>query len=299
MKTKKLIIVAGATGIGKTNLVIRLAQKFKSEILSADSRQFYKELNIGVAKPTKKQLNDIKHHFIGHISIQENYSVGQYEKDGLKLLNQLFKKNDILFLCGGSGLYIDALCEGLNIFPDIKNNIKIRTTKDLKEKGINHLIKELKIVDKNTYDIIDKKNPRRIIRALEVYRSTGIPFSNYKLTKKKKRDFQTLFISLNYNRDLLYQKINKRTEKMINDGLIDEVKSLYKFKDLKALQTIGYKEVFKYLDGEYDLKKTVEEIKKNTRRYAKRQITWFKKIKYQQYKPTDEEKIIELINNYF
>jgi len=299
LKTKKLIIVGGATGIGKTNLVIRLAQKFKSEILSADSRQFYKELNIGVAKPNKQQLNDIKHHFIGHISIHESYSVGQYEKDGLKLLNQLFKKNDILFLCGGSGLYIDALCEGLNIFPDIKNNIKIKTAKDLKEKGINYLIKELKIVDKNTYDIIDKKNPRRIIRALEVYRSTGIPFSNYKLKKKEKRNFQTLFISLNYNRDLLYQKINRRAEKMMNNGLIDEVRSLYKFKDLKALQTIGYQEVFEYLDGEYDLKKTLEEMKKNTRRYAKRQITWFKKIKYQQYKPNDEEKIIELINNYF
>ena len=190
MKTKKLIVVGGATGIGKTNLVIRLAKKFKSEILSADSRQFYKELNIGVAKPNKQQLNDIKHHFIGHISIHESYSVGQYEKDGLKLLNQLFKKNDILFLCGGSGLYIDVLCEGLNTFPDIKNNIKIKTAKDLKEKGINYLIKELKVVDQNTYDIIDKKNPRRIIRALEVYRSTGIPFSNYKLKKKKKEIFK-------------------------------------------------------------------------------------------------------------
>ena len=283
MKTKKLIVLAGPTAVGKTNISIEIAKEFNSEIISCDGRQFYKELNIGVAKPTPQQLRSVKHHFINHISIKKKYTVGDYEKECLKKLELLFNKHDILFLVGGSGLYIDAICEGLHKFPVINDNIRKELEIELKNKGINYLNQQLEEVDPETYNTIDKNNPRRIIRALEVFKSSQKPYSYYKKKKKPIRKFKTLFIALNQNRSTLYKEINNRTEKMIQNGLVEEVEKLYKHKDLKALQTIGYNEVFKYIEKKYSLENTINEIKKNTRRYAKRQITWFKHEKYIHY----------------
>ena len=295
MKNKKLIVLGGPTAVGKTKFAIKLAKKIKSEIISADARQFYKELNIGVGKPNQKELHTIQHHFIGHLSIENNYSIGKYEKDGLVLLDELFKKYDTLILCGGSGLYIDAITEGLNEFPKINKLIREQLNHEFEVKGLNYLNQELKSVDKVTYDIIDKKNHRRIIRALEVYRSSGIPYSDYKKVDKNKRNFDTLFIALQEDREFLYKKINERVDIMVNNGLIDEVKSLYKYRDKQALQTIGYQEIIRYINKEISAHKAIEEIKKNTRRYAKRQINWFSKSKYQQYNSKQLNEVINLI----
>tara|TARA_B100000902_G_C27289387_1_gene906297 strand:- start:243 stop:1136 length:894 start_codon:yes stop_codon:yes gene_type:complete len=296
---KKLIVIGGPTAVGKTNIAIKLAEKFNSEIISADARQFYKELNIGVAKPTYKQLKKIKHHFISHLSIQQKYSVGQYEHDSLKLFNQLFAKNDILFLCGGSGLYIDAICEGLNEFPEISNNIKEKTNSDFNQKGLDFLIQELKENDIETYHKIDLKNHRRVIRAIEVYRASSTPYSHYINKKKKKRNFSTTYIKLTNNREDIYTCINKRVDMMIKKGLINEAKKLYQYHQLPALKTIGYQEVFSYLEGKISKNNMIEEIKKNTRRYAKRQINWFNKQKYTAFNINDNDKMIEFIKKSF
>ena len=295
--SKILVILGGPTAVGKTDLSIELAKEFKSEIISADARQFYKELNIGVAKPSHIQLKKIKHHFISHISIKTNYSVGQYEQDGLELLKKLFKKNDILFLCGGSGLYIDAICEGLNSFPKIDIATKEKINSELNEEGLDFLIKELKKNDLETYKKIDKKNPRRVMRAIEVYRSSGKPYSSYLKKEKAQRNFKTLFIGLKKNRKDLYIRINLRVEEMIKNGLIEEAKKLYKYKNYQALQTIGYQEVFKYLEDVISKKELVEEIQKNTRRYAKRQINWFSKEKYIPFEINKKNEIISLIQS--
>ena len=294
---KKLIILGGATAVGKTKLSVKLAKKFKSQIISADSRQFYKELNIGVAKPSKLEIKKVIHHFIGHISIEQSYSVGEYEEDGLKLINRLFKKHNILFLCGGSGLYIDAICEGLNTFPKINKKIKEKINSDLKQKGLDFLNEELKSIDLKTYKKIDKQNSRRVIRALEVYRSSGVPYSFYIKKEKKVRDFKTLFITLTKSRKNLYENINDRVDQMITAGLINEAKKLYRHKHTQGLNTIGYQEIFKYLDKKISLERAINEIKKNTRRYAKRQINWFNKKKYHQFDVDGEEDIIEFIKN--
>ncbi|MBE37732.1 MAG: tRNA (adenosine(37)-N6)-dimethylallyltransferase MiaA [Flavobacteriales bacterium] len=294
---KKLIIIGGPTAIGKTEAAIQLADKFHSEIISTDARQFYKELNVGVAKPTSLDLKKIKHHFIGHISIKQKYSVGQFEKDSLELLEQLFKNKDILFLCGGAGLYIDAVCEGLNKFPIIQENIKEKINSDFKLKGLNCLVEELKKNDLDTYNKIDLNNHRRIIRAVEVFRASGKPYSYYINKKKNKRNFSTTYISLTNNREYIYNNINKRVDKMIENGLIDEAKKLYKYNHLQALQTIGYKEVFQYIESKLSKINMIEEIKKNTRRYAKRQINWFNQKKYTPFNSNSNKKIIEFIKN--
>lgn len=294
---KTLIIIGGPTAIGKTNLAIKLAKQFKSEIISADARQFYKELNIGVAKPSKYQLKSIKHHFINNISIEDSYSVGKYEQEGLQLIDRLFRKYDVLFLCGGSGLYIDALCEGLNKFPTIKPNIKEQIDKDLNEKGLDFLNAELKMVDIETYEKIDNKNPRRVIRALEVFRSSKKPYSFYLTKEKEKRNFHKLFIGLTDDRETIYNNINQRVNQMIEDGLIDEVKKLYDYRQYTSLQTIGYQEVFDYLQNLMSHSELISKIQQNTRRYAKKQMNWFNKEKYIQIKPKDEKGILKLIKS--
>ena len=294
---KTLIIIGGPTAIGKTNLAIKLAKQFKSEIISADARQFYKELNIGVAKPSKYQLKSIKHHFINNISIEDHYSVGKYEQEGLQLIDRLFQKYDVLFLCGGSGLYIDALCEGLNKFPTIKPNIKEQIDKDLNEKGLDFLNAELKMVDIATYEKIDNKNPRRVTRALEVFRSSKKPYSFYLKKEKEKRNFHKLFIGLSDDRETIYNNINQRVNQMIEDGLIDEVKKLYNYRHYKSLQTIGYQEVFDYLQNLMSHSELISKIQQNTRRYAKKQMNWFNKEKYIQIKPKDEKEMLKLIES--
>ena len=292
---KNLIVIGGPTGIGKTDLSIRLAKKMNSEIISADSRQFYKELNIGVAKPDEQQLKQIKHHFINHLSINQYYSVGEYEREALILINKLFKKNDTLFLCGGSGLYIDSITEGLHKFPKISTTIQEQLQNDLKEKGLEYLNQELKSIDFETYRIIDTQNPRRVMRALEIYRTTKIPYSEYKKASKKERNFKTIFLCLKQNRETLYNNINTRVDTMMKNGLLKEVESLYNDRHLQALQTIGYKEIFEYIQKKRNLEDTILEIKKNTRRYAKRQINWFNNIKYKNFTINQEHQILEYI----
>ena len=296
---RHLITIIGPTAIGKTNLAIKLADYFKTEIVSADSRQFYKEMNIGTAKPSNSELNSIKHHLINNKSINDDYNISDYEKDALNSINSIFNKNDIAILVGGSGLYINTILYGLDEIPEISNDTRNSLYLDLELKGIKKLQDQLKLLDPVSHDAIDINNPRRLIRALEVSISTGKSYSSFLKKKKKKRDFNIVVLGINQDRSELYNKINIRVDNMVENGLINEAKELYSLKSLKALNTIGYSEVFNYIENKYSLEECISEIKKNTRRYAKRQLTWFKSIdKVEWITPEyDFEKIIAHINN--
>ena len=296
---KHLITIIGPTGIGKTNLAIKIANYFKTEIVSADSRQFYKEMNIGTAKPSNSELNSIKHHLINNKSINDDYNISDYEKDALNSINSIFNKNDIAILVGGSGLYINTILYGLDEIPEISNDTRNSLYLDLELKGIKKLQDQLKLLDPVSHDAIDINNPRRLIRALEVSISTGKSYSSFLKKKKKKRDFNIIVLGINQDRSELYNKIDTRVDNMVESGLINEAKELYSLKSLKVLNTIGYSEVFNYIENKYSLEECISEIKKNTRRYAKRQLTWFKSIdKVEWITPEyDFEKIIAHINN--
>ena len=296
---RHLITIIGPTAIGKTNLAIKIADYFKTEIVSADSRQFYKEMNIGTAKPSNSELNSIKHHLINNKSINDNYNISDYEKDALKSIKSIFNKNDAAILVGGSGLYINTVLYGLDEIPGISDEIRNSLYLDLELKGIKKLQEELKLLDPASYSDIDINNPRRLIRALEVSISTGKSYSSFLKKKKKKRDFNIIVLGINQERSELYNKINTRVDNMIESGLINEVKELYNLKGLNALNTIGYREVFNYIEDKYSLDECINEIKKNTRRYAKRQLTWFKSIDNVEWITPDYnfEKITAYINN--
>jgi len=292
-----LISVVGPTAIGKTSLSIKLAQHFKTEILSADSRQFYKEMSIGTAAPTTDELNAVKHHFIHHKSIQENYNVGSFEKDALKTLNDLFKSHNIIIMVGGSGLYLDAITKGLDDFPEVESTIRKQLNDDLKIKGISYLQEKLKSLDQKSYNTIAIDNPHRVIRALEICIGTDKPYSSFINKPKVKRPFKNVSIGLTAERDIIYNRINQRVDIMIQDGLLEEAKDLYSYKSLNALNTVGYKELFHFFDGSWTLDFAISEIKKNTRRYAKRQLTWFRKdlnILWFNYESSIEEIISEI-----
>ena len=292
-----LISVVGPTAIGKTALSIKLAQHFKTEILSADSRQFYKEMSIGTAAPTADELNAVKHHFIHHKSIQENYNVGSFEKDALKTLNNLFKSHNIVVMVGGSGLYLDAITNGLDDFPEVERTIRKQLNDDLKIKGISYLQEKLKSLDQKSYNTIAIDNPHRVIRALEICMGTDKPYSSFLNKPKVKRPFKNVSIGLTAERDIIYNRINQRVDMMIQDGLLEEAKDLYSYKSLNALNTVGYKELFHFFDGSWTLDFAISEIKKNTRRYAKRQLTWFRKdlnILWFNYESSIEEIISEI-----
>ncbi len=274
---KYLISIVGPTAIGKTALSIKLAQHFKTDIISADSRQFFKEISIGTAAPSGLELSTVKHHFIHHKSIQEDYNVGAFEKEALETLTTLFKTQDIVIMVGGSGLYIDAVTEGLDDFPNVDSSIREQLNSDLKVKGLSYLQNQLKILDTKAYDTIAIDNPHRVIRALEICIGTQKPYSSFLKKDKLKRPFKTITIGLSADRDLIYNRINKRVDMMIEEGLLEEVKNLYSYKSLNALNTVGYKELFYYIEGTWTLDFAISEIKKNTRRFAKRQLTWFKK----------------------
>ncbi|RXF71314.1 tRNA (adenosine(37)-N6)-dimethylallyltransferase MiaA [Arcticibacter tournemirensis] len=294
---KKLIVIAGPTAIGKTELAIRVALHFKTEVLSADSRQFYREMSIGTAKPSLEELRAVKHHFIDSLSITENYSAGDFEDQGLNILADIFSKNDYAVLAGGSGLFIKAITEGFDELPKADAEVRNKLNQILAEQGIGVLQQQLKELDPEYYRQADIHNPQRIIRALEVSLSTGKPFSSLHLKKKRERPFSVVKIGLNADRDLLYQRINHRVDLMINAGLIDEVKRLLPYRHLNALNTVGYSEIFSYLDGEISLQEAIDAIKQNTRRFAKRQLTWFRKdpeIKW--FKPDELEAILEYIH---
>lgn len=295
--TKTLISIVGPTAIGKTALSIELANVFNTEIISADSRQFFKEMQIGTAAPTATELAAAKHHFIHHKSVEDDYNVGAFEKDALHLLKQLFKTHDTVIMVGGSGLYVDAVTQGLDHFPKVPASIREQLNKQFKEEGLQALQEQLKTLDPNSYTHIAIDNPQRVIRALEVSIGSGKPYSSFLNKAKNKRDFKTISIGLTAERDIIYNRINNRVDLMMEQGLLTEVKNLQDKKHLNALNTVGYKELFKYLDGEWTLDFAVSEIKKNSRRFAKRQLTWFRKkedILWFDYK-TPLETIIETI----
>ena len=275
----QLVTIIGPTAIGKTDLAIKIAEFYKTEIVSADSRQFYRELNIGTAKPSSSELSKIKHHLINNKSIHEQYNINDFEKDAIESINSIFNKNKVAVLVGGSGLFINSVLYGLDEIPAIDENIRNSLYSDMDSLGIKVLQEKLKLLDPNSYDNIDIDNPRRLIRALEVTIGSGKPYSSFLKKTKKTRNFNVITIGLNQDRADLYEKINTRVDNMIKDGLIDEAKGLYELKNLKTLNTIGYSEVFKYIDEIYSKDECINEIKKNTRRYAKRQLTWFKSIK--------------------
>ena len=274
---KFLVSIIGPTAIGKTALSIKLAQHFNTEILSADSRQFYKEMQIGTAAPSKEELASAKHHFIHHKSIHENYNVGAFEKDALKCLDKLFKKQNVAIMVGGSGLYVDAVINGLDDFPEVNSNIRKALNEQLKNDGLITLQNQLKFLDIKTFENIAIDNPHRVIRALEICIGTGKPYSSFLNKGKEKRHFKTISVGLTSERDLIYNRINQRVDLMMNAGLLNEVEQLTDYQNLNALNTVGYKELFNYLNGEWPLDFAISEIKKNTRRFAKRQLTWFKK----------------------
>lgn len=296
--TKYLISIVGPTAIGKTALSIKLANHYNTEIISADSRQFFKEMSIGTAAPTPNELAAATHHFIHHKSINDEYNVGMFEKEAITKLNELHKTHQIVIMVGGSGLYVDAVTKGLDNFPTIDIKIREQLNNQLKKEGLLPLQKKLKNFDKTSYNTIALDNPHRVIRALEVCIGTGKPYSSFLNNAKGDRDFKTISIGLTANRELIYERINKRVDMMIEEGLIEEVRALKNKQHLNALNTVGYKEIFKYLDGEWTLDFAISEIKKNTRRFAKRQLTWFKKdeeIFWFNYETTIEE-IINYIN---
>ena len=275
--TKKIIIIVGPTAIGKTSLSIELANALNTEIISCDSRQFYKELKIGSAPPNFKELAKVKHHFIHHLSVKDDYNAGEFEINAIAKIKELHKTKDTIIVVGGSGLYVDAICKGFDKMPAIYDQIRIKINSELKEKGIVWLQEEVKKVDPNFYDTCDKKNPQRLLRALEVFKTTGKPFSSYKSLTPKERPFEIIKIGLITEREILYKRINTRVEKMLENGLLEEVESLISFQQENALQTVGYKEIFSFFNNECTLEKAVENIKQNTRRFAKRQLTWFRK----------------------
>ncbi|MBT6699172.1 MAG: tRNA (adenosine(37)-N6)-dimethylallyltransferase MiaA [Flavobacteriales bacterium] len=277
MKTKTLIIILGPTAIGKTSISIKLAKHYNTQIISADSRQFYKELKIGAAPPSKEELSEVQHHFIHNLSVNEDYNVGKFEEDALRKIEELFKEKEKIIMVGGSGLYIDAICKGFDKMPDISKEIRNRVISLYKEKGIKFLQSELKENDPIYFNEVDIQNPQRLMRAIEVIYSTSKPFSNFRKEQVKKRSFNIVKIGLDMNREDLYKRINKRVDIMIENGLLDEVGSLLNHRNKNSLQTVGYKELFEYLDGKYSQEEVIDMIKQNTRRFAKRQISWFKR----------------------
>ena len=277
--TKKIIIIVGPTAIGKTKLSIDLANALNTEIISCDSRQFYKELKIGSAPPTSKELETAKHHFIQHLSVTKDYNAGEFEINAIAKIKEIHKTKDTIIIVGGSGLYVDAICKGFDKMPEVHDQMRIKLNSKLKEKGMVWLQKEVRKVDPYFYASCDQQNPQRLLRALEVFIATGQPFSSYKLAKPKDRPFKIIKIGLNIEREILYKKINLRVDRMLENGLLEEVESLIPFQSKNALQTVGYKEIFAFYNNKITLEKAVENIKQNTRRFAKRQITWFRKDK--------------------
>ena len=297
--TKLLISIVGPTAIGKTALSIKLAQYFNSEIISADSRQFFMEMSIGTAVPSKEELEAAQHHFIQHKSIKEDYNVGDFERDAIMKLKELHKQNPIAIMVGGSGLYVKAITKGLDYFPGVDANIRQNLNFQLENNGLIHLQEQLKTLDPEAYKTIAIDNPQRVIRALEICIGTGQPYSSFLTNPDKKRDFKTISIGLNAERSIIYDRINQRVDLMIKNGLLEEAKTLLPHKHLNALNTVGYKELFHYFEDQCTLDFAISEIKKNTRRFAKRQLTWFRKddsIKWFDYE-TDIKEIIQFIED--
>lgn len=277
---KYLIVVVGPTAIGKTGIAIQIAQHYDCEIISCDSRQFYREMSIGTAVPSAAELAAVKHHFIHNKSIAERYTVGDFEKEAIATLNQLFETSDYAVMVGGSGLYVDAVLYGMDEFPEIDLKLRSQIKSNYENLGLKYLQENLQRLDPIQYEVIEKENPQRLMRALEVCLQSGLPYSSFLRKNTTKRNFIPIVIGLEAERSIVYDRINNRVDIMIEEGFLEEVEKLRDFKENNALQTVGYKELFAFLAGEYSWDFAVETVKRNTRRYAKRQLTWFKKNDY-------------------
>lgn len=296
MKKKSLVVLVGPTAVGKTEVAIKVAKQFDTEIVSADSRQFYKEMNLGTAKPTADELEAVPHHLVNHLSIHKPYTVKDFEEDALEIIADIHSRRDVAVLSGGSGLYVQALCKGLDEMPQVPLAVREALMKDLQNEGLAFLLQQLKKLDPSYYAIVDKSNPQRIVRALEVCLFTKQPYSSFRTRKNVERPFKAIMVGLRREREELYARIDSRMEEMIKSGLFEEARSLHKFRHLNALQTVGYSEIFNYLEGAYDYEEAVRLLKRNSRRYAKRQLTWFNKDEETRwFHPCQEEEIIAYI----
>ena len=292
----KLFVLLGPTAVGKTALSLKVAKLLGSPIINCDSRQIFKDMSIGTAAPTKEQLNEVKHYFVKILNLQDYYSAAQYEADVLQLINQLQHTHNNIFLSGGSMMYIDAVCNGIDDIPNVDAEIRKELKERLQTEGLETLRHELKLLDPEYYNIADLKNPKRIVHALEICYTSGKPYSSFRVHKKKERPFQIIKIGLKREREDLFDRINTRVDMMIEKGLLDEAEKLYPLRHLNALNTVGYKEIFHYIDGTWDLNFTIEKIKKNTRDYAKKQMTWFAHdSEIHWFSPENEKEIINFI----
>ncbi len=293
---KTLVVVLGPTASGKTGVAVRLAQHLYTEIISADSRQFYREIPIGTAAPDAGQLSAATHHFVGNLSLVEDYNVSQYENEVLDLLERKFREYDVMILSGGSGLYIDAVCRGIDTLPDADPILRKKLQDKWQKLGIKSLQEQLKSLDPEYYAVVDRQNHKRLLRAIEVCLQTGVKYSELRLNKPQKRNFRVLKIGLNLPREQLFTRINQRTDTMLSLGWIEEARMVLPFRDKNALNTVGYKELFAFFDGKMTWEEAVRKIKTNTRRYAKRQLTWFRKDKrIHWFSPEDEEAILRFV----
>ncbi|MEI6554956.1 MAG: tRNA (adenosine(37)-N6)-dimethylallyltransferase MiaA [Paludibacter sp.] len=293
-----LLVLLGPTGVGKTNISLRLAERFGCPIVSSDSRQFYRELKIGTAAPTEQQLSRVKHYFIGSHSILDDYSAGQYELDAMKLFGELFQSHRVLMLVGGSMMYIDAICNGIDDIPNVNAETRQYWLDTYADKGLNYIQEELKRLDPKHYEEVDLQNHKRVLHALEICSITGKPFSDIRTGKRKERPFNILKIGLNRSREELYERINNRVDEMMAEGLLHEAEKFYEHRQLNTLNTVGYKELYEYMDGNWSLDFAVNMIKQDSRRYAKRQLTWFNRDKeIHWFHPDNKQEIIEFVDS--
>lgn len=291
-----LIVLIGPTGIGKTDLSLNIAEHYNTEIISADSRQLYADLKIGTAAPTPEQLARVKHHFVGTLQLTDYYSAAQYEAEVMKKLDELFKRHNVIVLTGGSMMYVDAVCKGIDDIPTVDEETRKTLMQHYENVGLERLCAELKILDPEYYEIVDKKNPKRVIHALEICYMTGQTYTSFRTSQTKERSFNIIKVGLRREREELYARINKRVDIMMEDGLLEEAKSVYQYKDLNSLNTVGYKEMFKYLDGEWELPFAIEKIKQNSRIYSRKQVTWFKRdTDITWFHPDDTDNIMSFI----
>lgn len=296
---KTLFVIVGPTGVGKTSLCLKVAEHLNTVIINADSRQVFKEIPVGTAAPTKDERKSIRHFFVGNLHINEYYNASKYEQDVLKLLNILFKYKDNVIMSGGSMMYVDAVCKGIDDIPSVDDNIRKTLQERFDKEGLSGISKELALLDPDYYAIVDKNNHKRIIHALEICLSTGKPYSSFRKNTTKERPFRIIKIGLNMDRQRLYERIDLRVEQMIHDGLIQEALNVYEYKDLNALNTVGYKETFEYLDGFCTLENAIFRIKSNTHKYCRKQLTWFRRDpNIHWFSPDNIEEIINYINTF-
>lgn len=299
LSDKRLIVITGPTAVGKTDLCLDIAQKLDIPIINADSRQLFKELRIGTAAPTTEQLARVRHFFVGTLHLTDYYSASMYEQDVMSLLDNLFQKSDYALLSGGSMMYIDAVCNGIDDIPTVSNDIRLTLKQRLTKEGLPALVEELRKLDPEHYAIVDRQNPRRVVHALEICHMTGRTYTSFRKAEKKQRPFTIIKIGLNRDREELYQRINLRVDAMMKEGLLKEVEELREYRELNALNTVGYKELFDYFDGRWPLSEAVERIKGNTRRYARKQLTWFKRDqKMRWFHPNEKQNIMTYITQY-